>query len=410
LRVVIHEPKFRGHSLAHVARIAPAALEAGAQVTLALSQEALKSPEFATLIQPLAARVEVDAWMGPEPGAGRAAAMERAARVHQSAVRSRAEHVLIPHADLLIMGGFMSRLAGRGFAPRGVPVEALFFTAGLVDKGTSAAARLKRALNFQAAKHLPLYRAHHLDPRVIERLAGHPGAERAGYWRLMPDPVEAPDQFDRAIARKRLGLDQAGKFVGCVGVIDERKGCDLLINAFVAANLPSEWRLLLVGSHDEPIRRLLSTTHVQLVGAGRIVSIDRFVSTPELMDALVAMDLACTPYPSQNASASIIIRATAARRPVLGADFGWIEHMVPRFGLGWTCDVLDQAAFIRALRESCEKSASWQISEAAERFVRFHSPVNFQAAWVREIRARRGLAGLPERTWSWVLEALRQPG
>ena len=153
---------------------------------------------------------------------------------------------------------------------------------------------------------------------------------------------------------------------------------------------------------------MLSTTHAALVSAGRIVSIDRFVTTTELMDALVAMDLCCTPYPSQNASASIIIRAAAAHRPVLGANFGWIEHMVPRFSLGWMCDVLDQPAFVRALHESCERCPSWQITEAAERFVRFHSPANFQAAWVREIRASRGLAGLPERTWSWVLEAISQ--
>jgi glycosyltransferase involved in cell wall biosynthesis len=408
LRVVIHEPKFRGHSLAHVARIAPPALEAGAQVTLALSQESLQSPEFATLIASLGARVEIDAWMGPEPGAGRAAAVERAARVHASAVRAKADHVLIPHADQLISGAFMARLAGRGLAPKGIPVEALFFTAGLADKGTSAAGRFKRELIFQAAKRLPLHRAHHLDPRVIERLAGQSGADQAGMWRLMPDPVEAPDQFDRGVARKRLGLEQSGKFVGCVGMIDQRKGCDQLIEAFVAADLPADWRLLLVGSHDDRVRQLLGGIHASHVAAGRIVSIDRFVSTPELMDALVAMDLVCTPYPSQNASASIIIRATAAHRPTLGASFGWIEAMVPRFGLGWTCDVLDRGAFTRALREACEASAGWTISEAAERFVRFHSPANFQAAWVREIRARRGLAPLPERTWSWVLEALPQ--
>jgi glycosyltransferase involved in cell wall biosynthesis len=289
-----------------------------------------------------------------------------------------------------------------------VPVEALFFTAGLSDAGLGAMARIRRRANFFAAKHLPLLRAHHLDPRVIEQLGGgKTGA--AGYWRLMPDPVETPDQLDRAEARRRLRLDQGGKYVGCVGVIDGRKGCDLLIRAFAAAALPNEWKLLLVGSHDDQIRGMLRGEHAALVAAGRIVSIDRFVSTPELMDALVAMDLACTPYPSQNASASIIIRATAAHRPALGANFGWIETTVPRFGLGWTCDVLDGDAFARGLREACAASGDWKMTTAAERFVEFHSPANFQAAWVREIRLKLGLAPLPERTWAWVLEAMGQP-
>ena len=107
--------------------------------------------------------------------------------------------------------------------------------------------------------------------------------------------------------------------------------------------------------------------------------IDRFLDTADFAAAIGAMDVVATPYPRHIGSASIVIRAAAAGRPVLGGTFGWIGWAVTRFGLGRTVDVADPDAFAAALAQSLEESSHYRPSSAARRFVEFHTPDNYHA-------------------------------
>jgi glycosyltransferase involved in cell wall biosynthesis len=255
------------------------------------------------------------------------------------------------------------------------------------------------------------------------RAGGEPRSRLEREMRLMPDPVEPPTGATRAEVLARYGLPDHGvRYIGSVGVMDIRKGAHLLIRAFAAAAsdaLPPAERLrdtdllLLAGPQDPAIQALLTGEFRGLVESGRIRCVDRVLSAVEMADALAAMDLVCTPHQRHVGSASIVIRAAAAGRPVLGSSFGWIGYVVERFGLGSTVDESDPHRFARSLRAALDESGDFQLPVAATRFVQFHSPENFRAAWTANLRRRMGMPPAPGAlTWEWVLEALdpsRQP-
>jgi hypothetical protein len=87
-------------------------------------------------------------------------------------------------------------------------------------------------------------------------------------------------------------------------------------------------------------------------------------------------------------SSSFVIRAAAARRPVLATDFGWMGWAVRKFGLGWTANVWDAAALGATIRQAMEQAAGWSMPAIAERFVRYQSAENFQAHWTARLRER----------------------
>ena len=142
-----------------------------------------------------------------------------------------------------------------------------------------------------------------------------------------PDPVESKPRIDQGVARRRLGVPESGRYLGSVGLMDERKGIDRLITAFANAPLEPDDRLLLVGQSSLAVRDLLEGPMADLVRDGRIVAIDRYVDNEEFSAAISALDVVCTPYPQHIGSASVVIRAAAAgarscHRPLDG--LGWL--------------------------------------------------------------------------------------
>jgi glycosyltransferase involved in cell wall biosynthesis len=138
----------------------------------------------------------------------------------------------------------------------------------------------------------------------------------------------------------------------------------------------------------------------------RIHAPDRFLDDDAFDASIAAMDLVCTPYPDHVGSASIVIRAAAAKRPVLGADTGWMQATIPRFRLGRTVTVRDPDALARTLAAALDDARDHVPHRAADAFVRFHSHENFAACWTARIRERLGRQQAPGRMdWLEVLAA-----
>jgi glycosyltransferase involved in cell wall biosynthesis len=216
----------------------------------------------------------------------------------------------------------------------------------------------------------------------------------------MPDPIDPWVSVSKAEARRRLGIGVEGRYIGCVGAMTPIKGVDLLIKAFAAARVSSGDRLLLVGKMDNTVRGLVQHDMAELAKRDRIVVIDRYVSDEELSLAVDAMDVVCTPYPNHIGSASIVIRGAAAHRPVLAQAFGWMGMVVPRFGLGWTCEVRDRDTFSGAIQRALANAEYYQFGPSVESFVNFHTVPNFIAHWTRNVRARLGKP-MPAEMVSW---------
>lgn len=393
MRVLIFEPDSSGHRLHYVRHIVSALLgiDGLEQITVALAADARSTPEFATHLADLPAAVQFDTWIPPIGGGSLRFALDRLAALRQSIDRATAQWLYVPYADGLSQVIGARRVAMLPGLPRGICTEGLMLRGGFVYPHQTCKATLAARLSWAAARRAPWTVMHVLDPLVYDRIKRN-DPRLAQRCCLMPDPVEVPQSTDRLAARERLEIPTNGRYLAVVGLIDRRKGVDLLLRAFAKAQLCPRDKLLLVGRHEPAIQQLLAEPYVGLVKQGRIISIDRTVSTDELLDAIVACDVMCALYPRHIGSASTVIRAAAAARPTLGHNYGWIGHIVPRFELGWTCDATDPSALSKRLVESLDQAESFSLNESASRYVRFNSVENFQAHWMSAIRHRLGLA------------------
>jgi glycosyltransferase involved in cell wall biosynthesis len=313
---------------------------------------------------------------------------------------------MVPYADGLTQGLGLRRLWLGGNLPGGVTSEALLMRGSYAYARTNWKQRVSAAFSLTTTGFSPWSRIHILDPIPYEMIQRR-GGSLARRAQLIPDPVPQPRVTDRTEARRMLGIPEDGRYLGCVGVLDERKGIDNLIRAFAAAKLSEEDRLLLLGGMSAGIRRLVNDEYGALLRAQRIVAIDRYATDLEFEAAVAALDLVCTTYPRHIGSVSIAIRAAAAGKPVLASDWGWLGLVVPRFGLGWTCDATSVEALTAAIPTALDRAASFTIGEGGRRFVEFHSVRNFQASWRCMLRQRMGLPAEEDvRTWQWATEGV----
>jgi glycosyltransferase involved in cell wall biosynthesis len=245
---------------------------------------------------------------------------------------------------------------------------------------------------------------HFLDPITFD-IIENAYPEDANRFRLMPDPVEHVSQIAPVEARRRLELPTDGRLVGCVGVLTERKGVDLLLKAFRRAKLGEGDRLLLAGPMNDVVRGQVESECGELLRSGRVLTIDRPLGVDEVMLAVMACDLVSVPNPHQLGSSSLVIRSAAAQRPVLASDFGWMRWAMSRFALGWLVNVRDTEAFARGLRVGLDEAAEMKQLPSAKRFVQFHGAGNFKAHWTARLRERLRLTR-DERylPWQWVME------
>ncbi|MCC6526553.1 MAG: glycosyltransferase family 4 protein [Polyangiaceae bacterium] len=404
---MVFEPDYAGHHFAYLRLILSAFADMGASVVLATSAKAVVSTPYSLFIAPIADRVQIDSWVPPSRSSLVSASLHRVYLLAQAIRRARPDHLVVPYADGLSQ--VLGAVRPLNIIPRSVPSEGLMFRGGYAYPSGSHRRRAFTLASWELAARAPWTRVHQLDPFVLDVIRQR-GGRFASRCSLMPDPVEPAAPIESNVARGRLGIPEDGRYVGCVGALDRRKGVDLLIHAFAKAQLSARDRLLLVGPHEPYVADLLRCPYRELVRSGRIISIDRFVSQEEFESAVASVDVVCTPYPAHIGSASIVIRAAAARKFVLGSDFGWIGAMIRRFALGRACRVTDPLEFARALTESLAEAQDFALGEAARRFVKFHSPENFAACWTAYSRDRIGKPHAPGRVdWEWVSEALDAP-
>jgi glycosyltransferase involved in cell wall biosynthesis len=389
MRVLVFEAGSGGHSFNYHRLLLPAVAELADEVIVVLRQDAVAS-EFAQVqlrSMPDGIRWEPSVRKPTGSLVNRQLAFRRAMRdaVH----RHKPDHVYVPTADPVSQLSGLAAAYGQRDIPRSVEAEAALHRCGFAYPTSSPAKRAMRRLGYWAHTRAPWTRVFNVDVIAYEWVQRH-GGEFADRNFLLPDPIEVGPEINKSNARRDLNLPTEGALIGCVGAINERKGIDCLLSAFQKANLPPSSRLLLAGNHEPRIRELLKGDYAELVRAGRIVSVDRYLSVEELQRAIGAMDLVCTPYMHQIAIASITLRAVAANRPVLAADDGWCGRMVPAFGMGWTSNPRRVDQFAAAIRTSLEAAPAWRRSEPCNRLLRFHAPENFTAVFTQRLRERTG--------------------
>jgi glycosyltransferase involved in cell wall biosynthesis len=372
-------------------------------VTVAITSEGAASAEYRLFLEPLSKQVTIDPSLTLYRALTLKNAFRRAALFDATVRRHKPDHVLVPSADGLAQISGLRHALHVAQAPR-APVEAALHRGSFAYRPSSARARAVAAFSRRALEAVRWERLFQVDVLAYEWIGRH-APRLARKSEVLPDPIVVPVARDPAEAREQFGLEKNRFVVGCVGTMTRRKGIDLLIRAFAAAapRVP-EAQLFLLGVFDPDVAAVLSEVR-DLVEKKRIVALDRYASNDELDAALAAMDVVCTPYPHHVGIASILLRAIAAGKPLLSADYGWSGFMTRTFDLGTTVDVSNPEAFAGAIAEAPGRFGGRGAPEAAERLLRFHSVENFQNVWTRELRRRLGLAVRPALSWQEVMAA-----
>lgn len=405
MRTLVFEPDHTGHRFAYVGALLPSLLELGCEITLVTTEAARGTPEFSEHIGPFEARMAVDFRPRIELHQPLATARAKIGMFKDALKRHQPEHVYCPSADGLTQ--LLGAVPWRS-VPAGIQTEACMHRGSFAYPAEGAKRQAILKANLWTVDHSPWTIIHHVDVLSYEWIMRR-GGKLARKSRLLADPVEAPPPMPHAQARRALGIPEDGRYVGCAGVLDSRKGIDLLVSAFADYKFPSDVRMLLAGRLAPNIKHLINHSCARLVKEGRIVTIDRYVNKDELHAALCAMDLVVTPYPAHVGLSNIALRAAAAERPILAASFGWLGLIVPRFGLGVTCDVGHLPELARGMKEQLDAAPGYQLPAAARRLLEFHSMANFKACWTEQVRQRmKKPMAEGFRTWEWANEGLQR--
>jgi glycosyltransferase involved in cell wall biosynthesis len=404
LKVLIDQQFHLGHHYQYLAHLLPVLGPIVDQVVVATTEEGQKSVEFKTLLAPLAGRsISFEPIL---PAASPWMPMNERWRVHRDlrdAVRKvRPDYVLIPSGDgqTTMMG--LARLSGLGAVPGRIPCEVgIHF-----GTGASALRRQDRVRDFLNQLNLvaaSLERVHLINLLFYEQVRARRPHDRR--FVLMPHPVAANPRLSQTESRRRLQLPEAGKYIGLAASIDSRKAVSEFLAAFRAAARPNE-RLILAGGITETHLRKIEASFSDLLKDGRLIMLQGFLDPDVYQTVLSALDVVCTPYPRFAGLSATLLEGVAAGRPVLANAFGWSQAVIERFKLGWTCDVLDHAAFTRTVRQALDRAVEYQESEATKRLLAFHAPSNFAESWVQGIRERLGRSNAAVCPWEWVAESL----
>lgn len=413
MHVVIFEPCPRGHRFTYVKRVVNALAPLPVRITLATSPGASQCETFPEQLAPIASRFEiVERYPEADPAGKIGFGWNTAASLARAASDLKPDHIIAPSCDGVLEMLGVQRVSLQAPALARTELEAMVMGASWAYLERSTLRRFAKRRAWAALVGASSVRTLHvIDPLLMRSFrALTPGI--AARTVLSPDPVEAVPTVSKAEARKRLGINESGRLISCVGRLDERKGVDILIRAFLAAKLREDDRLLLVGTHMPEINALLQGEASDLVRAGRIISRDGYVSDEQMVLSIAAADLVGVTYRRHLGSASILIRAAAQGRPILSSDLGWPGETCRRFALGTACTVRDLPMVTRCLKDALDSSPDFQPHPAASRFVRFHSVENAHAFWSQRVRQRLNLPDpTPAKSWDWVLEtALPLPG
>jgi len=241
-----------------------------------------------------------------------------------------------------------------------------------------------------------------VNPIIYEDLV-HQGNSLSKRIEVAPDPVPSSVYFDKETARKILNIPTDGRYIGFVGSMDNRKAIPEIIAAFKDAELSSTDYLLLAGRLSPEYKQIIEREFTELINKNRLIILDRHLTSNELIAGFCSVDVAAILHYKRPNLSENLLKAIAARRPVITNNYGYTGMIVERFGVGWSCDVTDHQALVSTLKRGLDESESYVVNAKTERLIQFHHPNNFANTMLLGLKDLLSLDSMNQiKTWEWV--------
>ena len=405
MRVLVFEQWQGGHYFNYLECLVPRLAQVASEVVVAITDEAYRSALFSHQLAPLERlpNVRFDAQV-PLPRRESAIAYRLTLGRHlvDAVERNEPDYVFLPSADEQSIP--LPLLAWRLGTLR-VPIEGIFhykaYTAHQNARERVISAGERFLLKSRAFACLNFVNFLQYEDAVRRNF------DLVRFARVAGDPVLQPPSIERKAARSALGLNQGGRLLAMIGALDRRKAVLETVAAFRGARLAADDRLLLAGKLDPRSADILQRDHADLIRAGRLIVLNRFLSDLELCNAYSAADVNCSIYQSFYGLSSLMLKSIAANVPVITGVHGWGGEIVKRFGVGHCVDPHDAQRYANLLPVALNASTSYVRSGAVDRLLQFHSVDNFVDGILKRYNRRAGIA---ERRavldWSWVMQGV----
>jgi glycosyltransferase involved in cell wall biosynthesis len=367
--VVIIEPNFSGHRWRYVEWIAQTCLEAG-YPCLVVTENSNEDHRLAREI--MAAKREdlqiafVDAETQRHTRGLKRLSYARYHAYFKLAYDSvkRAERVrlvVVPYADyflhaLPMLGTPFGRAPWIGITMRTT------FHHGKVGVRTPGRplVNLLKSLLFRRAVHTKGLRTLlSIDPTLPEWV-GRKKPRHGASVEYVADPFPDAKAEDPLVARERLGLDPAGRYLLVYGSISERKGiCEL---AEALAGMKDAPTLLLAGEQDPDIRGFMRA-FIPILKPAPVI-LDRFISNEMERDLFSACDVVWLGYKGHYGMSGVLVQAYRFDKPTVATSDGLIGWFCRGGQLGPCLDDLSAQSITRALDEVADQ---WRRGEKHQR-------------------------------------------
>ncbi|TAE00813.1 MAG: glycosyltransferase [Bacteroidetes bacterium] len=160
------------------------------------------------------------------------------------------------------------------------------------------------------------------------------------------------EKMDKTEARKKLKLDENGKYVLFFGFIRAYKGLDLLLEAFGNAIIDPEVKLIIAGEYyenPEKYEALISKYQLE----NRIVRAMNFIANEDVSAYFCAADLIAQPYKTATQSGVSQI-AYHFDKAMLVTDVGGLAELIPDQIVGYVVKP-DSQAIAKAIADFYEQ-------------------------------------------------------
>ena len=323
-RIWLIEPDFNGHRLSHCAMLVRWCVDNGVDVTLATTDESLRSAQFDMFLRPLASSFETHG-LGALPNQSQSGYLEWVIEQLDAIRRvARGDHIVLLEGDKLLPRLALSPKA----RVRNLSILVIRTPTTLGNSLDTAAKVLAKSL-FGA---VCLLRG--VDVAVLAPAGAATLRYRLGPWRACPDPIglNATAASAREFAHAH-GLDAARSWIGVYGNVVRRKNLDLALRAAAIGGARARGFLVAgVLGEAERARCAVAMQEFEQAG-GEIVIVNRLLSDRELDSAIMASDLAIFAH-SGNGPSQILGKAVAAGTPFVAAGSRALRTMSRRLGGG----------------------------------------------------------------------------
>lgn len=216
-----------------------------------------------------------------------------------------------------------------------------------------------RVLSFKNLKSIFV-----IDPLLFEFInSKYRNAHKVKY---LADPVEMAERKDKYQARHEIGISQDSYVILVYGVLDSRKGVDVLMEALSDSRMPNDIVVVLAGKQDSFVTQLLCQENLlKLKNSDRLIELNKYVDEETELLVFSACDVVWLGYKNHYGMSGVLVQAGQMGLPVIACDIGLIKWFVETYHMG-VISAVDAEAVVSAI---CELYINRiQLSEDVVRF------------------------------------------